>query len=70
MDFAAPTTAAKALERFAEDLRAKAKNHRRDAHLLLTRAEELENAAGDAESDARRYERYQPKEGGDGPTTA
>lgn len=60
MDFAKPIHPAEVAEFIAADLKARAKQQRDAAAVMLAKAEALEEAAWDAEKDADRWRQYQP----------
>ena len=59
-DYAKPTTAADALTVAAKEVREEAKAHRQEARYRTSMADECDRIASFLDSEAARYEKYQP----------
>lgn len=59
-DFGSPTSPAEALRRKAKEFAGLAKQHREAAQMSLRLAEAFEEQRHQMESDADRYDKYQP----------
>jgi hypothetical protein len=62
-DFAKPTTPGAALREFAANLKWKAQEHRREGAEHLALADAIDALRLQAENDADRWDKYQPKAG-------